>query len=97
MADTEDVLECIYCLCFRDSSAGLFCLQVSVTVFFITVIIFVRFIEYRYTVIQYLKDWKTVRYVGIYLLIEYYYLFIIIFGPILFNLLCLVSVSFAYH
>ena len=33
VADTEYILECIYCLCFRDSSAGLFCLQVSVTVF----------------------------------------------------------------
>ena len=49
--------------------------------------------EYRHTVVQYLKDWKTVRYVGTYLLLEYYYLFIIMFSPILFTLLCLVSVS----
>ena len=53
--------------------------------------------EYRHTVVQYLKDWKTVRYVGTYLLLEYYYLFIIMFSPILFTLLCLVSVSLAYH
>ena len=53
--------------------------------------------EYRHTVVQYLKDWKTVRYVGTDLLLEYYYLFIIMFSPILFTLLCLVSVSLAYH